>query len=96
MENITQTFRQVIDAEQISTFVNLPAAMRHGLVEITVVSLQKPVKQTIARKTKPEVLRKIWEITKGRANAALIPLEKTAWSEATAENAVSGKYAPKF
>jgi hypothetical protein len=91
-----QVLRQILNAEQVVPFIDMPQDMRHGQVAITVISVQETPSKPVTQKTNRAALEKIWEITKGHANPAIIPLEKHAWALAVADNAAKGKYDPKW
>jgi hypothetical protein len=91
-----QVLRQILDAEQVAPFIDMPQDMRHGRVAITVISVHEAPPKLVMQKTNRAALEKIWKITKGHANPTIIPLEKHAWALAVADNAARGKYEPKL
>ena len=84
--------RQIVDAEQLASFMNIPDDMRHIKVEIIVL----PVTQENPAGKNPEVnyeaLEKVYGSLHDYANPALIPEEKNAWQTAVMENAGKGTY----
>jgi hypothetical protein len=75
-----QAVREIVDAEHLTSFMNIPEDMRHIKVEIIVLpaAREKPVGMN------PE--------PNDYADPALIPKEKNAWQMAVMENAGKGKY----
>jgi hypothetical protein len=91
-----QAVRQIVDAEQLASFMNIPEDMRHIKVEIIVL----PVSQKTPAGTNPEVnhdvLEKVYGSLHEYAHPSLTPKEKNAWQMAVMENAGKGKYDPRF
>jgi hypothetical protein len=91
-----QTIRQIVDGEQLASFMNIPEDMRHIKVEIIVL----PISQKTPAGTNPEVnhaaLEKLYGSLHEYANPSLILKEKNAWQMAVMENTEKGKYDPQF
>jgi hypothetical protein len=92
-DKIMQTLRKIIDVKRLMPFIDIPADMRQGQVEIIIIPIAK------TRAVKPKVnhaaLNKAYGSLHQYANPSLIPLEKTAWQTAVAKNAAQGKYGPQ-
>ena len=84
--------RQIVDAEKLTPFMNIPEDMRHIKVEIIVL----PVTEENPAGKNPEVnyaaLEKVYGSLRDYANPALIPQEKNAWQMEVMENAGKGAY----
>jgi hypothetical protein len=90
-----QAVRQIVDAEWLTSFMDIPEDMRHIKVEIIVL----PIIQENPAGMKPgvnhEALEKIYGSLHDYARPALISKEKSAWQTAVMENAGKGKYDPR-
>jgi hypothetical protein len=87
-----QAVRQIVDAEQLTSFMNIPEDMRHIKVEIIVLPVVRENLVDKKAKVNYEALEKAYGSLCDYANPALIPKEKSAWQTAVMENAEKGKY----
>ena len=81
-----QAIRQIVDAERLCPFIDIPAAMRNTKVEIIVLPAP-PLSADDA------ALDALCGSLHEYANPALIPGEKTAWQTAAMEKAAHAQYA---
>jgi hypothetical protein len=89
-----QAVRQIVDAERLTSFMDIPEAMRH-IVEIIVLPITQENPTSMNPKVNHEALEKVYGNLRDYAHPALIAKEKNAWQTAVMENAEKGKYDPR-
>jgi hypothetical protein len=87
-----QAVRQIVDAEQLSSFVKMSEDMRHIPVEIIVLPVVRENPVDMKATVNYEALEKAYGGLSDYAHPAMIPQEKNAWQTAVLENAEKGKY----
>jgi hypothetical protein len=87
-----QAVRQIVDAEQLTSFMQIPEDMRHIKVEIIVLPVTREHLVDMKAQVNYEALEKVYGSLYDYANPAMIPKEKNAWQTAVMENAVKGTY----
>ncbi|MDR1230688.1 MAG: hypothetical protein LBK61_04725 [Spirochaetaceae bacterium] len=87
-----QAVRQIVDAEQLSSFMDIPENMRNLKVEIIVLPAPRDTGPDVNR----GALEKVYGSLHDYANPALVQKEKNAWRTAVMENAGKGKYETRF
>ena len=88
-----QAIRQIVDAERLSPFINIPAAMRNTKVEIIVLPASSQHTPPLLS-ADDAALDTLCGSLHEYANPALIPGEKTAWQTTAMEKAAHAHYAP--
>jgi hypothetical protein len=83
-----QAVRQIVDAEQLTSFMDIPEDMRNIKVEIIVL----PVTRDISHNVNHAALEKVYGSLHDYAAPALIQKEKNAWRTAVIEKAGKRKY----
>jgi hypothetical protein len=91
-----QTIRQIVDAEQLAAFMNIPEDMRHIKVEIIVLPVNQKNSTDMNSKINHEALEKVYGSLHDYANPVLISKEKNAWQMAIMKNAGKGTYGRRF
>jgi hypothetical protein len=89
-----QAIRQIVDAEHLSSFMNIPEDMRHIKVEIIVLPVSRENPAGMNPKVNYEALENVYGSLHDYAHPALISKEKNAWQTAVMEKAGMGKYEP--
>jgi hypothetical protein len=84
-----QAIRQIVDAEQLWSFVDMPESMRNTKVEIIVFPTETPPSKAQVDYT---ALDRLCGSLHEYANPDLISGEKNAWKTAVLEKAGQGKY----
>jgi hypothetical protein len=87
-----QAIRQIVDAERLSSFMDIPEDMRHVKVELIVLPVSQEKPAGMNPKVNYEALEKAYGSLHDYANPALISKEKNAWQRAVMEKAGTGKY----
>jgi thiamine pyrophosphate-dependent acetolactate synthase large subunit-like protein len=86
-----QAIRQIVDAERLYSFIDMPVSMQNTKVEIIILP-------ALPEETPPAAdyaaLDKLCGSLHEYANPALISGEKTAWQTAAMEKAAYAQYAP--
>jgi hypothetical protein len=89
-----QAIRQIVDAERLTSFMNIPEDMRHIKVEIIVLPVGREKPAGMNPRINYEALEKVYGSLHGYAHPALISKEKNAWQSAVIEKAGTEKYEP--
>jgi hypothetical protein len=87
-----QAVRQIVDAEQLAPFMDIPEDMRYTKVEIIVLPVTQGNPARMNPKVNYEALEEVCGGLHDYANPALISKEKDAWQKAVIENAGKGMY----
>ncbi|MHC6203036.1 hypothetical protein ACYULU_07565 [Breznakiellaceae bacterium SP9] len=91
-----QAIRQIVDAERLTSFVDIPDDMRNTKVEIIIL----PFTQEVSKPQNPAInydaLEKLYGNLHEYADPAHIAHEKNAWQTAVIKNAEREKYEPKY
>jgi hypothetical protein len=90
-----QAVRQIVDAERLTSFMDIPEDMRHIKVEIIVLPVTQENPATVNPKVNHAALEKVYGSLHDYAHPGLISKEKSAWQTAIMENAKKGKYDPR-
>jgi sigma54-dependent transcription regulator len=83
-----QTVRQIVDAEQLTSFMDIPEDMRNIKVEIIVL----PVTHDINPNVNHAALEKVYGSLHDYAAPAIIQKEKNAWRTAVIEKVRKRKH----
>ena len=74
-----QAMKQIVDAERLTSFMNMPEDMRHTKVEIIVLPVAEESSAGINQGVNLAALEKAYGSLHDYADPELIPKEKNAW-----------------